>query len=516
MSNNNVVRCEICQQEMATISWKHLLKHSLTLAEYTKQFPDSPIRSPASIERKRAGAAAANAGRKGVPRSPQVKQKISDTKSANPQSAWNKGIPRTPEQNQALSATRKAMFASGELTHWNTGRVCSEETKDKIRQTALQQRRVYTTESLEKRRITYANKMASGWVHHSTDTLINRLTPLAREHLNDPTWLYEQHITNKRTISSICVELGLHWKNSNRAVRAKLVEYDIPVTYWHQASSVQQREVEDFVTSLGIAIETRNRRIIAPQEVDIYIPDMSVAIEYCGLYWHTTEYKDPDYHLHKFEECAKRGIRLLTIYSDEWLNQRTVVESKIRAILNKTSGSSVYARKCSVRPVDIDNKRQFFATYHIQGNGPSSINIGLYHNEVLVACMGLVRQSDNTYTLNRYATATTVVGGFSKLLSHFIRTHSPQQIITFADRRWSVGGVYDSNGFVLDSVLPADYEYVDGELRIHKFNFRRKYLPTLLPDFDPTLSETANTMRAGIHRIYDCGKLRYVWTAPEL
>lgn len=515
MSNVDVVVCEVCKKEMASITWKHLQQHSLTLAEYTALFPSSPTRSLSSIMRKKAGATAANANRKGIPRPDHIKQKIRETKQKNPHRAWNKGVPRTAEQNRALSAKRKELFSSGKLIHWNAGRTCPEEVRNKIRSTALAQCRTYTSHSLVKRNITYINKKASGWVHHSTKTMLEKLAPTARQYLNDPDWLYEQHIVNQRTISSICVELGLHWKNSNKTVQAKLKEYGIPVMYWHQSSSVQQRELEEFITSLGVNIETRNRHIIAPLELDIYIPSHRLAIEYCGLYWHTTEYKDPEYHVTKFNKCANVGVRLLTIYSDEWLNTRTLVEQKIRSVLGLLNGDRVFARKCVVKNVPVADKQSFFSRYHLQGNGPSSINLGLYHNNQLVACLGFIKRGNDTYTLNRYATSTSVVGGFSKLLSHFITTYHPREIVTFADRRWSDGNLYARTGFVLDAVIPIDYEYVDGEVRIHKFNYRRKYLPKLLPNFNPNLSETANTFIAGIHRIYDCGKLRYVWRAKQ-
>jgi len=107
------------------------------------------------------------------------------------------------------------------------------------------------------------------------------------------------------------------------------------------------------------------------------------------------------------------------------------------------------------------------------------------------------------------------VGGFSKLLSQFMRSVEIQQLITFADLRWSQGHLYEINGFILDRVLPIDYQYVDGEMRIHKFNFRHKYLPTKLLNYDPTISETANTAQNGFYQIYDCGKLRYVWNRPN-
>lgn len=512
---DDTVTCAICGERMATITWKHLAKHNITLAEYALRFPNHPIRSIAATQRKKEGAVRANAARKGTQRTDDVKHKIRETKRANKNPAWNKGKPKTDLQKQQLSETRKRLYESGQIVHWNTGNTTPDSVKQKIRDTALSQHRQYSAISSTKRKLTYSQKRANGWVHNSTIVLLNKLPPEHRALLNDPSWLYEQHITNQRTISSICVELGLHWKNSNKTVRAALEKFEIPIQYWHQASSCQQKELEEFITSLGFAINTRDRTIIRPLELDIVIPQLNIAIEYCGLYWHTTEFKDPDYHKTKYDMCRSVGMRLITIYSDEWLNQRPIVEQKLRAILGVSNNDRVFARKCNVECVDHETKREFFTTNHIQGDGPSSINIGLTYNQQLIAVMGFINNNDGTYILNRYATSSTVVGGFSKLLSYFVHTYPARQITTFADLRWSVGNLYEKHGFVMDGILPSDYEYVDGDIRVHKFNFRHSRLPARLRTYDPTKTEIENTSLAGIHRIYDCGKLRYKWTNPH-
>lgn len=515
MDNLDTVNCAVCNQAMAAISWKHLVKHGMTIVDYTTTFPNHPIRSQSSLIKKQISAKKANSLRKGVPRSNEVKDKIKQTKAANPTQAWNKGIPKTQQEKDHLSRIRKQKYQSGELIHWNTGNHWSDEVKNKISQTALGQHRHYNLVSIEKRNFTYTKKKQQGWTYQSTTKLLSKLTPQNTILFNDREWLFEQHITKQNTIASICVKLGLHWKNSHKTVKAKLIEFNIPIMYWHQASSNQQREVEEFITSCGFDIITRDRTKIAPLELDIIIPSKNIAIEYCGLYWHTTEFKDPLYHKTKYDMCSAVGIRLITIYSDEWLNNSHLVKQKLKDVLGVDDRQRVFARKCSVELVGINEKREFFAQHHIQGNGPSSINVGLYYNQDLVACMGIINTGNGTFILNRYATSLKIVGGFSKLLTHTIKLFNIIQITTFADLRWSQGKMYEATGFVIDKIIPADYEYVDGEVRIHKFNFRHKYLPTRLDHYDPTISEVANTRNCNIYQIYDCGKIKYVWNTPN-
>lgn len=182
-----MVKCQICGDEMKVISWKHLKKHNLSVQQYKEQFPGSPTSSEQSQIKKKQGAIRANASRVGVPRSDEIKRKIGESKRDNPVSAWNKGIPKTEEQKLQLSISRKAKFATGEMVHWNTGRVTPENTKQKISQTLLSQNRVYTNESKRKRELTLQAKYSKGWIHPSSlrRGIPLSLTEAARRRISD-------------------------------------------------------------------------------------------------------------------------------------------------------------------------------------------------------------------------------------------------------------------------------------------------------------------------------------------
>lgn len=328
----------------------------------------------------------------------------------------------------------------------------------------------------------------------------------------DKQWLYDQHITQSKTISNIADELGV-WPI---VVHAQLTKHNIPVLH-HQniiGRSTAEKEICAFLDELGVHYETSNRTLIAPKELDIVIESHKVAIEYCGLYWHSTANPrmSPSYHKSKLTASNAAGYRLVTIFEDEWLNSADIVKSKICSILNKSQSPVVYARKTTVVKLSTAQKAAFFDQYHIQGNGPGSISYGLMHNNTLVAAMTFINQQKE-WNLNRYATACNVVGGFTKLLAHFKRNHQWSRIISFADLRYSVGHMYETCGFVLEATLPPDYYYVKGNKRIHKFNMRHKQLKVIMGDlYDPNVSESANTKQLGLHKIYNCGLLRYVLT----
>ncbi|MGL5618458.1 MAG: DUF723 domain-containing protein, partial [Tannerellaceae bacterium] len=51
--------------------------------------------------------------------------------------------------------------------------------------------------------------------------------------------------------------------------------------------SQAENDLADFLRSLHITVETRDRIIIKPLELDIVLPDFKIAIEYNGLYYHS-------------------------------------------------------------------------------------------------------------------------------------------------------------------------------------------------------------------------------------
>ena len=83
--------------------------------------------------------------------------------------------------------------------------------------------------------------------------------------------------------------------------------------------SIAEADIITFIkTFYDKEISHTNRHIIAPQELDIYLPDIKLAIEYNGTYWHSIKQgTDKNYHLDKSIRCRNMGIRLIHIYEFE-------------------------------------------------------------------------------------------------------------------------------------------------------------------------------------------------------
>ena len=71
-------------------------------------------------------------------------------------------------------------------------------------------------------------------------------------------------------------------------------------------------------------------------ELDFKLLDYNIAIEVDGLYFHSTRFKDPEYHVDKRLRCAANGVHLISITSDEINESLEKVEAKILEAINNT------------------------------------------------------------------------------------------------------------------------------------------------------------------------------------
>ena len=280
-----------------------------------------------------------------------------------------------------------------------------------------------------------------------------------------------------------------------------------------------ENEIAEFIKSLGFSVKTRSRDLIKNREIDIYVPEKNVAVEFDGLLWHSERFKENPmaYHIDKTEKCANAGIRLIHVFEDEWTERRDIVKSMIANILG-TTGQKIYARNCSAREISVNVAREFINENHIQGYCNCTLRYGLYHNGELVCVMtfGVPRQrgerkNNGNWELMRFCSRAglVVVGGASKLFKHFLRHNTVNTVITYADKRWSIGGVYEKLGFQHIRDSKPNYFYVVGQRRKNRFQFRKKQL--LKKGFDPTKSEHEIMLERKIYRIYDCGTMVFLY-----
>lgn len=280
----------------------------------------------------------------------------------------------------------------------------------------------------------------------------------------------------------------------------------------NEAISEEESEVRKFISeNYNGIIEHSNRKIIYPLELDIYLPDLKLAFEYDGLYWHSSEFKSPNYHLNKTLVCEKEGIRLIHISSDEWHKKRGIVKSIILSNLRKVN-QSIGARECSIVELSQKEAAEFLNENHIQGSSVASVRLGLKYKEELVSVLTFSKSrfsKEYDWEITRFANKlnTRVNGGFSKLLKYF-RSHYSGSIITYSDRSKFSGDVYRKAGFEEHTPTKPGYFYFSGDNRIDRIDAQKHKLIKKYPEYS-SLKEEDIMRKLGYLKFYDCGNWKF-------
>lgn len=284
-------------------------------------------------------------------------------------------------------------------------------------------------------------------------------------------------------------------------------------------TSQAESDVEAWVRSLGFSTEKKNlpNNKTKPKEIDVFIPQKNIGIEYCGLYWHCENSPHPrerSYHKDKMKAANSIGIRLITIFEDEWKERSNQVQGYLMSALGKNN-KIIGARNCEVKNISPEICNIFMNNYHIQGSGRGSLLcIGLYCGEELVGAMSFSRhhrQNQEGIVLDRlgFKRGVSVHGGSSKMFDFakpFIVKMNYHRVVSWSDNRWSEGAVYKAMGFTLEEEGDPDYSYVKGGKRHSKQSLKKT-------SSEKQLNKTEWELRQdqGYDRIWDCGKKRWAF-----
>lgn len=273
-------------------------------------------------------------------------------------------------------------------------------------------------------------------------------------------------------------------------------------------------EIADYLRGLGLTVKRGDRKALGGKELDVYVPELSLAIEYCGLYWHGELYKEPNYHLEKLKSCESVGISLITLFEDEWVKSKDKVKTHLLHRIG--AGFRVGARETSVVHIPWGEAKDFLDEFHMQGAGkPGSVCYALKNggNIVAVAVWGNDRFSKSERTeLYRFCSRANyqVVGGLSRLVAAYRKDYPSKGLVTYADLRWGTGNAYKSAGFTADGVTAPGYFWCKGGSRFSRQKFQKHKLLEMLETFDPSKTEVENCHDNKFWRIYDCGMSRWV------
>ncbi len=348
------------------------------------------------------------------------------------------------------------------------------------------------------------------------DSKFDQVNPLAREFLNDKTRFCSEFETHSME------RLAVIYQVSTGTIRNYARSYGLDTSMWSLSISKAETEVYLFVKELFQDAQQSCRDFFGKngKELDIFIPSLNIGIEFNGVFTHSDMNKDKTYHREKHMKFRDIGVRYIQLWEDDWTYRNEKVKQFLINALGKNT-NRIGARETSVREISQEEMDLFLNANHMQGKTKCKHRLGLFKDGSLLSVMGfreLPTQLSGMYAngigidLARFAN-TTVTGAFTKLLTHFEKTHAYDYVLSYADLEIvsPFKNVYSTNGFTVVKEIKEDYRYFNSRTKVreHKFNWRKETFSKLGIDINgKTEFELANEL--GLLRCYDSGKILYI------
>ncbi len=155
----------------------------------------------------------------------------------------------------------------------------------------------------------------------------------------------------------------------------------------HTNRSNLENNIFKYISSIYHGKILKNtRKAISPYELDIYLPELNIAFEINGSFWHSENNGiDKNYQFDKSKRCINKGIKLFHIYEYDVLNDINKVKTLIkRAIYNDVE---VSIDDCSIKSLSKDEYYKFTKSNSIciyKQSPKYTSYLGVFYNKKLI------------------------------------------------------------------------------------------------------------------------------------
>ena len=411
------------------------------------------------------------------------------SREAGSWNVWNAGLTKETSSSLKIASEKKSKtlelkYASGEIVPWQRGH--TKLTSPSVMRQSVTKIQRFNSGELK--------QWNSGLTKDTSHSVMNAAQKISESYRTREAGRRLSAIEVTQRVKSLGFEIdeddytsrkgwGLTVTHSQCGTQQVRSLYSLESGYCVKCdnmTSTGQREVEEFVRSLVPQVESSTRKVISPQEIDIWVPSKNFGIEFNGLYWHSEKFLEKHYHEKKSKAVRDAGGELLHIFEDEWKEKRHIVESMIASRLGQIQRSRG-ARSCRIKTISNDNRREFFNFSHIDGDTQASISWGLYDNEILVAALSLREPFHGKwkgwFEVARFATlpGKSIPGALGKLTSaafSYAQSCGKAGLMTYVDTRLGLGKSYMTVGFQEVELTSPRFWWTDFRRRINRFSVR--------------------------------------------
>ena len=303
----------------------------------------------------------------------------------------------------------------------------------------------------------------------------------------------QENFKAKPTQLELSKSLGISLTGLNH----KILEFELK-DYINYFESNQEKEIRKYILQLNQDIIVYNDK---NYEIDIYIKNKNLGFEFNGNYWHSSLYKENNYHQEKSLYFQNKNITLIHIFEWEWQQKPEIIKSLIKSKLGLFD-KKIGASKCKIKKLDYRTYADFCNENHLQGECGARVKLGLYFKDKLIQVMSFGSPrftSDFDWEIIRECSKLgyIVIGGKEKLWNFFIKNYFPRNCISYCDFSKFTGSSYERLGFRKERLNKPGFVWYDTQFKnvFWRDPFHHKEMK-----------------EKGYLKIYDCGQLVFVWS----
>lgn len=277
-----------------------------------------------------------------------------------------------------------------------------------------------------------------------------------------------------------------------------------------------EEEIAAFLTKKNIPFKQRDRKILSNKELDFVIEKYKIAIEYNGLYWHsTTRGKGKCYHYNKWKEAKDNGYELIVVWEDDWINNKNLVKSMIlNACKNRRSHKPIEI----ISEVNQNEAEEFFKKNSLRRFVKGDVYSAHYDSKSSLQGISVWKRQGNFLSLVEYAMKSN-----KKITTDIIEQHMNFAIDKFINNSIHVSKIEVTipNGYGNNSLGMNDLGFMQQQTKINHFHFIKNSMMKIHdidysffkdnPDFvfksDTSLKELIKINK--VLTIYDAGNI--IW-----
>lgn len=397
------------------------------------------------------------------------------------------------ESIKKMSDTKKRKFSSGELSIWNSG--LTKETHASL------------DSASKKISIAYAKREMGRRITESD--LLERVSKFSDKfELVSDSSLYKT-----RRVARLCFKCV---KCKAEQLKSLAMLEESPVCFFcAPKESAGQLELFEFVKSIASDAVLSDRTIIAPKELDVWVPSRKLGIEFNGLYWHSSKViSDELYHLKKEIACTAANVVLLSIFEDEWRDKRQLIESMIKHRLGIDT-IKINARSLKVCTLNSKDSKEFFNKNHLDGYTPAQQTFALKDiaTGIVFAALSLRRPFHKKYASRlevarcaclMYHNVRGWLGKLTKVALTYALSLNKDGLMTYVDGRIGKGQSYDSAGWIkqICSNQPR-FWWTDFENKYNRFQYKANK--------KENKTEEQVALEANVVKIFGCSNSLYFY-----